>query len=151
MFNYDPKDASTCWPEGGYDATINSYEEGQSKSSGADMLTIEFEVYSGSQTMRLKEYIVTPSTVFKLKKIAVALGERAKFEKGQFNIAEHLGASIRLNLEVEENEDFGDRNVIRGYAKHEGDKPARSTEPAKQSGGGGGHAAIDDGDIPFDY
>ena len=41
--------------------------------------------------------------------------------------------------------------VVEGFQFLGGDKPARSTEPAKQSGGGGGHTAVADEDIPFSY
>ncbi len=123
-FNYNPGDAVACWPEGEYDAILESAEVGTSKSSGAPMQTLSFRVYhpDGREAV-VKDYIVNPSTLFKLKRFAVAIGQGEDFKAGTFQAADHLQTRLTLALSVQESAEYGDRNQVDGY------KPPASAAP----------------------
>lgn len=114
-FKYDSKEAIACLPAGDYEASLVSAVEGVSKSSGNPMLTVTWKVYSGSKETTLKDYISNPGTLFKLKRIAKALGKEQDFASNTFDLTQHLLSSVLLTLEVEE-DDFGDKNTVKKYA-----------------------------------
>ncbi len=145
-FKYNPADATTTWPDGDYEATLVKVDDEPSKNTGAEMLTLTFKVYNGSKEITLKDYIVAPSTVFKLKKLAVALGEGVAFGLGKFDPCDHLNANLLLTLATEESDDYGDKNKIKAY------KPLSRTPAAvaaKPVGAMPLGDTITDKDIPF--
>ena len=144
-FNYDPKEAVQCWPEGDYQATIERGEERQSKA-GNDMLVVTFKAYRGSETMLLNDYIVRPATIFKLKKIALALGRGDDFEAGKFNIDDYMGHNLTLTLGIEQQDGYDDQNKIKKYGAKSGasPRPAAKKPAAKASA-----EPLTDDDIPF--
>lgn len=159
-FQYNAKDASDCWPAGEYQAVIVKVEETISKSSGEPMQVISYEIYGNDgRTQTLKDYI-THKTLFKLKKLAQALGRRAEFEASRFNAEDHVGASVVVELSVEETEDYGDQNRIKKVLSAKGGQtpnqsgssapPSNPPPPPKKSGSAGDpHKPVDESDIPF--
>lgn len=148
-WSYNPKDAASAWDAGDYEATIVKVDEGTSGSSGAPMLTVTFKVYNGDKERTIKDYIVNPSTLFKLKKLAVAIGEGVAFGLGQFDPGDHLNANLLLTLAVEESDEYGDQNKIKGYkplSRQPSAKPAGSMPVAASAAP---YTEITDKDIPF--
>jgi hypothetical protein len=149
-WSYDPKDASNALPASQYNATLSTCEEQVSKG-GNPMLKLSYTVYppqGGERTVY--DYIVNPAGIWKLKKLAGALGQGGAFMAGNFDPARHLGANLDLVLEVEDDAQYGEKNVIRGYApstisgQRQAAAPARAgktTMPADSS--------INEDDIPF--
>lgn len=130
---YNPQDALDCLPEGEYDATIEKAEETTSKA-GKEMVVLTYRVY-GSREATVKDYI-TEKALFKLKRVAKAIGQEAAFESGVFKAADYEGRNLRLSLIVK-TDDYGDKNEIRGYM-------------ASQLGGKAKAAPlVEDSDIPF--
>jgi Protein of unknown function (DUF669) len=115
---YNPKDASSCLPKGEYPAVIDHVESKTSKA-GNEMDVVTFRVYpDNGREILVDDYIVNPSTLFKLKKIAVALGKKQDFEAGTFQVADHLQSNLTVLLDVEESDEFGDQNKVKGYKAH---------------------------------
>lgn len=114
-FSYRPEDALECLKEGEYDAVLHGVTEKTSKA-GNPMLVAEWEVYDESNRKPiLKDYVVNPQTLFRLKQIARAMGKIADFEAGRFDLQEHVGTRIKLKLKVEEQAGFPDQNKIHAY------------------------------------
>lgn len=153
VWKYNHKDAVLCWPAGDYEGVLVDVLDGASRA-GDPMYTLTIECYnSNGQTVRIKEYIVqTPQWVWKLKKWAQAVGQEDTFKADAFNIEEHVGANVTVSLEIEAQEGYDEKNVIRGVKPLErtGSRPAAQTKAAitrKDIDEAAGGAA--DGDIPF--
>ena len=114
MFQYDPREASDCLPKGAYEAEILSAEEGIS-SKGSPMLTVTWGIHHEDRVIKLKDRIVRPVTIFKLKKIAEAIGCEVDFDTGVFDVEVHLGAIVRLTLSVKNDPQYGDQNNVVAY------------------------------------
>lgn len=140
---YDPRSAISCLPEGTYEATIEKAEETTSKA-GKDMVVMHFKVYSNKGETVLKEYIVG-ETLFKLKRIAQAIGGEAAFDKGEFVPEDYQGRNLSLELTVEEDPEFGDKNRIKRYQKLE----RKSARPAAKQSARAFDVGQGDDDIPF--
>ena len=118
--DYKPEDASNCFPVGEYSATLTSVEDTTSQK-GHPMQHAVWTVYNGDRKQLVDEYIVNPSTIFRLKQIARAMGKLPEFEKRQFQLDDHIGANIVVKLSIEKSDEFGDRNRIQYYkAKNSG-------------------------------
>src|SRR5690606_28105356 len=114
---YDPANASSAWPAGWYDATIEKVEDGVSKSSGNEMQTVTFTVYdTNGQQRDLTEYFVNSSnSLWKYKQLAIALGQGEAFQAGSFNAANHTGDRLTIELKIEEDPEYGDKNRAKAF------------------------------------
>lgn len=118
MIRYKKEDAVRVWPDGRYQATVASVEEKQSKSSGNDMLEVAFTVYanSGNDSIRVSDYIVFPRFVWRLKRLAAALGAQAAFEAETFDPADYIGHNLSIDLSIQEARDgYEERNQVTAY------------------------------------
>jgi hypothetical protein len=111
MFDYDPKDATDCLPEGEYDAELHSVKEKVSKK-GNPMLEVEWVIDHGGRQWTVRDYIVSPSGIYKLKMIARAWQALGEFENRSFDLAKRVGQMARLRLQIDQQEGFADKNVI---------------------------------------
>ncbi len=129
-FKYDPKAAIDCLPAGTYDGELESVEETTSKA-GKPMLVVEWHIpHHDGRTFIVKDYIVNPSTLFKLKGIAKALSLMGEFDAGTLDLADHIGQICGLELTVESSEKYGDKNNVKHYREP-------TLEPSPSGGGGG--------------
>jgi hypothetical protein len=130
MFNYNPEDASSAWPAGKYEASIEKVEESLSKKNNDPMLIVHVQVYGTGATVGQKqtinEYITAPpagsgrkGSLWKLKAIATAVGLVDKFKTKTLKPKELVGKTALVELGVEEDPKFGDKNVITLYEKLE--------------------------------
>lgn len=119
-FAYNHKDAQKpVWPKGDYPAALMTTEEKVS-SKGNPMLVLTFEVYNGDKSVQIDDYIVNPSTIYKLKGLAVALGELAAFDADTFNADEFVGANLIVELDIQAGSGgFDDANKIKKYKSKE--------------------------------
>jgi hypothetical protein len=150
-FNYNSKDASSALPEGKYPASLATCEEGTSKSSGCPMLTLTFKVYTDKGGERtVYDYIVNPSTLWKMKRLAKALGKDAEFKANTFQPADNIGANLTLELSMEEDDQYGDKNGVRGYEPSTLGSTSRVSPPkGPVTAGTAGYEPIQEEDIPF--
>lgn len=149
-FAYDPADAVMVQPEGDYPAVIAGWDNEPSKSTGFPMLTVILTVYAPDGTqMEMKDYIVNPpknsgkkSMIWKLKRIAQALGQEAVFEAGTFDIAQYMGHNLTVSLKVKSQPGYDDQNVIQAYKPAGASGPKAFVPPTEDAG-------PKDDDLPF--
>lgn len=127
MIKYDPNDAVLCWPEGEYRATLETVEEKTSKADNP-MYVLTFQAYNGDDSIFVTEYVVIPKFVWKLKRLASALGVLTMFENGSFDPEAFIGHSLTVELTIEKQEGFDDKNRIGKYVP----KQAGSTTKPKE-------------------
>jgi hypothetical protein len=127
MFDYNPEDATSCLPEGEATLAIKSCEDKTSRA-GNDMIVVTFEAFSGDRKGLITEYVVNPSTLFKLKQIATALGPAAlaEFNTGKFDPAKHVGETLSAIIAIESQEGFDDKNKVKKYLPKSAGVPAPS-------------------------
>lgn len=154
-FGYNPKDASQAIPAGTYDASIKAVIETdkdnqplKSRKSGEAMQKVVFEVYAGDRARQVSQYFTAKSMLWMYKKMAVAMGKGDDFKAGTFNAKDHLGAGLRLELGVEDSDEYGEQNTIDAFHPLAPGQTARPVSgPASFVGAGGG--PMSDEDIPF--
>lgn len=117
--SYDPKDATILWPVGEYHATLIKVEDKTSKvkpdgTGGNPMQVWTFRAYhdDGSEQL-LTDYVVIPAAVFKIKQLAVALNRKEEFEAGEFQADDQINADVILELVVEQQPGFEEKNKIK--------------------------------------
>lgn len=115
-FNYDPKDAKECLDAGTYPAELYSVKEKVSKQ-GNEMLEVAWRVPHDGRDFWVRDYIVNPSTVFKLKQIAKAWDLMAEFDACEFDLHKHLNKLITIKLDVQTSAQYGDQNKVSGYER----------------------------------
>ncbi len=130
MFKYDPKDATSCLPEGEAQLVLVKVEEKQSKA-GNDMAVLTFDAFSGERRGRVTEYVVNPTTLFKLKQIAKAFGPKAsaEFDAGKFDPSDYVEESLMAVLKVESQDGFDDKNVVKKYLPKTAGDVTKPTAP----------------------
>lgn len=169
--DYNASDASTCWPDGDYEASLEKVEDSTSKKTGNPMQVWTFRAFDANGRSQLvTEYVVVPATTFKIKQLADALGCRAQFDAGTFQADDHIDEKVVLNLIVESQEGFDDKNRVQRIkpagttggrtptpkGKPQPARPQRQTAPAgaaaKGSGGARAEQSFDEtfpeGDFP---
>jgi hypothetical protein len=76
--DYNPKDAVLCWPEGHYMAELVKVDDATSKvkpdgSGGNPMQILTWNLFhQDGREQAIKDYVVGPSTTFKLRQLAIA-------------------------------------------------------------------------------
>lgn len=147
MIPYDPKDAVLVFPAGDYPAALASCEQKMSKA-GNDMYELAFDVWQGERQMQVRDYVVMPQFLWKLKRLARAIGQSDAFEAGKFDPAEHIGRNLVVSLEIESRDGFDDRNLIRAYLPK--DAPTMSYKEAVASAKAAqGNGNTNGRDLPF--
>ena len=116
MFKYDPKEATSCLPEGEATLVIKKAEDKVSRA-GNDMSVITFEAFVGERRGLITEYVVNPTTLYKLKQIAKALGPKAvaEFDAGSFDPGAHAEESLRAVIAIESQDGYDDKNKVKKY------------------------------------
>jgi hypothetical protein len=118
VIQYNPKDAVMVWPAGDYPAAVQGCEETTSKA-GNDMYVVTFLAYHGDKEMTLKDFVVMPDFVWKLTRLAQALGVVEQFEAGTFDPNKYVGRNVTLALDIEPAKgEFQERNKIKAYKPH---------------------------------
>lgn len=144
--NYNPKDASSCWPAGDYHASLAEVEDKRSKKTGADMQVLTWTVYhDDGRTQSVDDYIVVPTGLWKLRQFAVALALRDEFDAGRFQADDHVGADVIVSLVIEANPGYDDKNKIKSLKSAAEPAPKASTPESKAAM----DAQLADDDVPF--
>lgn len=136
MLNYNPKDANECWPCGEYEACLRGVMNGTSKTSGNEMETWTIEVFNDDGRKQvIKDYVTSPGGTFKIKQLAAALGKNDEFKDGTFQAEDYIRANFRVDLKVEAQDGFDNKNRIAKF------KPSTSSTPAANAPTGNGNAS----------
>lgn len=122
MIPYDHEDAVTTWPDGEYQATIESVVPKISKAGAAKGLTesnmheIILVVYPTQEGANQKvwDYVSYPKGTWKLEQLAEALGELAAFKADAFDIETKVGRNVAVYLRTKK-DSFGEKNVVGEY------------------------------------
>lgn len=118
---YSAKDANSCIPAGTYDASIKKVDDTKEDGSpllsqkGEAMQKVTFEVYTDGANRTLSAYYTAKTTLWLYKRLATAIGQLESFKSETFDAKDHLGANLKLELEVETTEKYGDQNRIKTY------------------------------------
>jgi hypothetical protein len=155
---YSAKDAVQPWPAGDYNAEILSVEAATSRAGNA-MEVITFALFSpGGKRRAIKDYIVNPSTIYKLKQLAIALGRKAEFEAETFQASDYIGSGVVAEVVISPGKDgFDDQNAIKKVKAPAADAAPRpiarelreKTANADHSTPFGDEPQMDPADIPF--
>lgn len=110
---YNHKDASNAWPEANYPAVLISVEDAVSKTSGNPMEVWTFEVFNDAtgKKQELKDY-VSSNAIFKIKQLAMALGQMADFKANKFHAEAWINSNVMLGLIIEDDPQYGEKNRI---------------------------------------
>lgn len=148
---YNPKEATMCWPEGEYDAVVKKVEPHVGKESGTVGRKVTLELYNGGSKMTLSDYLMSgPKSTWKIREFAKAVNQKEMFDSGEFDPMNFAGVSVRVNLLVEDDPQYGEQNKVGRYLAPGGTAIPIKTPAAKtKTTAGVTHTAIDDGDIPF--
>lgn len=144
---YNPRDAAQVFQPGDYPAVIEAAIEGASKA-GNEMITLKLKVYSGNRYIYVDEYIVNPDGLWRLEKVAKAIGKLTAFKSGEFLANDYVGESLTVTLKIEPGKgDFPDKNRVQAY------KPkaagAASVPVATNGAGVPMHESEESSQIPF--
>ncbi|MCC7508618.1 MAG: hypothetical protein IT464_04530 [Planctomycetes bacterium] len=115
MIRYNPNDNRFLWPDGVYSAHIERAEEKKS-SAGNRMIEFTFLCFDRSLgRIRVWEHVVIPKGLWRLKRIAQAVGAMKAFESGRFSPRQYLGAHLLLELNIRRSPGYAPRNVAVEY------------------------------------
>lgn len=125
---YSHKDAKQdARPAGDYEATLAGYEEKVTKEKQKPMMVLNWKCFENDGgEFFVKDYIVIPDGVWKVKKIALALGKIKEFEADAFQPEDQTGCSLVLTLGVQAQDGFDDKNTIKAYKPLEHRKSTES-------------------------
>lgn len=110
-------------PKGEYLARMNRYSVVQTKKGDA-MVKASFQIVNGDHKDRLvfENYILTNASQMavkvakeKLSKYIKAAGGSTAFEDDPSVLDKYLETPVLLELDIEENGQYGDRNTIKKY------------------------------------
>jgi hypothetical protein len=122
VISYNPEDAVTTWPDGEYQATIESVVPKISKAGEAKGLTtcnmhevilVVYPVGEGPN-QKVWDYISYPKGTWKLEQLAEALGELTAFKAQKFDIETKVGQNVAVYLRTK-TDSFGSKNIVGEY------------------------------------
>lgn len=141
--SYNPKDATTTWPDGKYNGVLEKVEDKYSQV-GNPMNVQTFRAYTeDGREMVIKEYVTIPQGTYKIRQLAIALGRKVEFDAGTFQPEEHVGASLLLTLKTEEQAGYEPKNRIAKVEAAVSNGATQGPIPKKPIPG------ISDSDVPF--
>jgi hypothetical protein len=138
---YNPKDADKpVLPEGEYEAVIEHAEHKFSKAN-KPMCVVKLRVYGDTEII-VYEYL-TGEMAWKVKKLAKAVGKDAEFEAGLFDPVNCIGMNLRVELKIQQDDAYGDKNKVGKFLPSSASVPAKDA-PRKPVTPGPGEI-----DVPF--
>lgn len=118
MFQFNPKDAEGgLIPDGEYDAQVIEVDEQTSKAGNA-MLKMTVRIWASGGTYQLVDYVVNPSSLWKLKRLASSVGLNDEFETGSLDSKRLVGKSFLAGVKTKKDPSgkYRDANVITKYS-----------------------------------
>jgi len=119
MFEFNPKEAEDksfiCLPAGEYEAEIVNAENKVSKSSGNPMIELQMNCHATEgNAVRVFDYIVNPSSLWKLKSICRCCG--MDFNEGKIDEQLLVGKRMSVKLKVRPATDnYSEKNEVVAY------------------------------------
>jgi hypothetical protein len=158
---YNPSDASNVIPAGIYDASIRAVltekDDGTPlrTKAGDDMQKVVWTVYTDRGDRTFSEYHAGGKMLWRYKKLAQAFGAEDAFKAGTFDAHSFVGENVQLELEVEENGQYGEQNRVAAYFPKRDAAPTGAPKAKAPAGKNVNAKGIpldptdDDGSIPF--
>lgn len=118
---YNPKDAERkVLSKDKYPGILKDVRERMSRNQ-EDMWEIRWTVQHGDKQFELKDFILNTSAgLWKLKKLAVALGKKEEFDEGTFEPKRYEGRRVVLVLGIREAQGNYERsNCVTDYKPYE--------------------------------
>jgi hypothetical protein len=149
MFEFDPKEAKDktfiCLPAGEYEAEIVNAENKVSKSSGNPMIELQLNCHAtDGNTVRIFDYIVNPSSLWKLKSICRCCG--MDFNEGKIDEQLLVGKRMTVKLKVRPATDrYSEKNEVIAYLEG----LSSSTPTQATNSGTLKTASVIDDNVPF--
>lgn len=150
MSDFNPRDGVACLGEGVYDASVKSCYKATSKA-GNQMVVVEFTVYDGAREVELKEFS-TLAKPWKLNRLCKCLGAQAAYDSGSVEAVSKavVGRNLKLHLEVESDDTYGDKNYVNKYESSTLASAAPAPAKARPAADAGKPLPpMDDSEIPF--
>ena len=131
----------TVLDAGVYHFKVIEASEQARKATGALMFRVALECWGdGTEKARVYDYICTDVMEHKLRHFAYAIGEGENYEAGELYAADLLDRTGQVSLRIEDDEQYGRRNIVQDYettpldpqAKHEERVALPTPEEAKQ-------------------
>lgn len=157
--DYNPDDARKTFAAGDYTAELLTSTEKMTKDKGngsKPMLELVWRIFTDDgPTFQLRDWVVVPDGVWKLKKLAQAWDKEEEFKAAKFQPSNHIGAGVIAVIKVKHDDKYGEQNVIANYKKQAAssgfsealqrqlERAEQQTEPQFATS-----AAVDDG-CPF--
>ena len=149
MFEFNPKEAEDktfiCLPAGEYEAEIVNAENKVSKTSGYPMIELQMNCHAtDGNTVRVFDYIVNPSSLWKLKSICRCCG--MDFNEGKIDEQLLVGRRMSVKLKVRPATDkYSEKNEVFAYLEN-----ITSTTPMQATNSDTlKTAAVDTDNVPF--
>lgn len=143
--------------EGEYDAECIFAEDTTSKTSGKEMIHVQWKIFGPSSTRLVDDYI-TAATEDKLYQLAHAINKGILYSNGSLSAEDIQNQACRVNLGIEKGkakpdgtgERYPDRNKIRDYlVPGQTRAPAQRAAPKNEPVGGTVDPDLSDDEIPF--
>ena len=149
MFEFNPREAEDktfiCLPAGDYEAEIVNAENKVSKSSGKPMIELQMNCHAtDGNAVRVFDYIVNPSSLWKLKSICRCCG--MDFNEGKIDEQLLVGRRMSVKLKVRPATDkYSEKNEVFAYLENiTSTTPTQSTNSDTLK-----TAAVVDDNVPF--
>ncbi len=111
--------AGSLFPKGEYDFEVFAATDTRSKSSGAEMLALQVDVYNidGHKT-RIFDYLLDGErSAYKLRHFAEAIGMLEAYATGELKDYQCVGrtGTCKVNIQKDKTGDYPDKNTITDY------------------------------------
>ena len=117
----------TVLPKGTYYFKVLEAEETARKATGALMFKLKIEAWADGPRAHVYDYVCTDVMEHKLRHLCYGIGIGAEYEQGEVYAADIYGRTGQVDLKVEDDPDYGRRNVVVDYV-------TSGTDPAIASG-----------------
>jgi len=147
-------------PAGAYAFEVLTATAGTSRTSGADMITLELLIHTeDGGNRKLKSYLVaSDGGKFAVRAFCESVGLMPEYRAGKFTAESCLGRAgwVRLKVEAGRAKDDGsgnwpDKNAVATYLSDAPARPAKGTQAAAQAAPAAAASQADGSDdVPFD-
>ena len=117
----------TVLPRGTYHFRVIEAEETARKATGKLMFKLTIEAWANdTEKTRVWDYVCTDVMQQKLRHLCCGVGLKEQYMQGDIYAADLLHKSGQVELKIEDDEDFGRRNVVVDYVTSSADPEVKS-------------------------
>lgn len=116
----------TVLPKGTYHFRVIEAEETARKATGALMFKLKIEAWADGPKAHVYDYVCTDVMQHKLRHLCYGIGEGEAYEAGEVYAADLFERTGQVELKIEDDENFGRRNVVVDYVTSSADPEVAS-------------------------